>query len=104
MAGQGRDFPQSLPQVTRKGERLREGLRKALEGSAHFKEVRGIGLLVGVQLDVPAGPVVTKCREMGVLVITAGSGDVVRLVPPLTLTDADIDKCVEVLSAAIRAL
>jgi len=95
--------PAFLADVGRKGEKIRAGLREALEGNAHVKEVRGTGLLVGVQLDVPAGPVVGKCREDGVLVITAGDGDVVRLVPPLTLTDEDIDLAVKVLAAAIQS-
>ena len=39
-----------------------------------------------------AGPVVDLARDLGVLAITAGKGDIVRLVPPLVLNDADIDK------------
>ena len=62
------------------------------KGNPHVKDVRGLGLLVGVELDIMAGPVVDAAREMGVLAITAGKGDIVRLVPPLVLTDADIDK------------
>lgn len=68
---------------------------------AQLQEVRGVGLLVGVQLDQQAGPVVGAAREMGVLAITAGAGDVIRLVPPLILTDEDIDQAVEVLGKAI---
>ena len=45
--------------------------------------MRGLGLICGVQLDVPAGPLVGAARERGLLVITAGKGDIVRLVPPL---------------------
>ncbi|KAF5841195.1 pyridoxal phosphate-dependent transferase [Dunaliella salina] len=81
--------PSFLASVEAKGERLRAGLKKI--SSPHVKEVRGVGLLCGLQLDVPAGPVVTAAREMGVLAITAGSGDVVRLVPPLVVSDAEID-------------
>jgi acetylornithine/succinyldiaminopimelate/putrescine aminotransferase len=72
--------------------------------SPHVKEARGVGLLCGLQLDMPAGPVVAAAREMGVLAITAGAGDVVRLVPPLVVTEAEIDKCVEVLGKAIAQL
>ena len=38
-------------QVTSNGERLKQGLREKLSGNAHVKEVRGLGLIVGVQLD-----------------------------------------------------
>ena len=61
-----------------------------------------MGLLVGVQLDIPAGPVTDVARGMGVLAITAGSGDVIRLVPPLVLTNEDIDQAAEVLAKALN--
>jgi acetylornithine/succinyldiaminopimelate/putrescine aminotransferase len=44
--------------VTTRGDQLVTGLRAALAGSPHVKEVRGAGLLVGIELDVMAGPVV----------------------------------------------
>jgi hypothetical protein len=72
------------------------GMRRVTAGNAHVKDVRGSGLLVGIELDMQAGPVVDAARDMGVLAITAGKGDIVRLVPPLVLTDADISKAVEV--------
>lgn len=64
--------------------------------------MRGLGLLVGVQLDFPAGPIVDAARAAGVLIITAGKGDVVRLVPPLTITEAEIDAACEVLGRVIN--
>lgn len=69
-----------------------------------MQEVRGSGLLVGVQLDVPGGGVVSAARDRGVIVITAGAGDVVRIVPPLTCTDAEIDLCASVLADCISEL
>lgn len=48
------------------------GLRKVTAGNPHVKEVRGVGLLVGVELDMMAGPVVEVARDMGMLAITAG--------------------------------
>lgn len=89
--------PGFLASVTAKGERLRAALRAATQGNAHVKEVRGLGLLVGVQLDFMAGPVVEAARKAGLLIITAGKGDVVRLVPPLVVTDEEIDQCATVL-------
>lgn len=66
-----------------------------------MKEVRGTGLLCGVQLDIAAGPIVDVARDMGILAITAGKGDVVRLVPPLVVSDEEIDLCAEVLGKAL---
>lgn len=88
-----------LEDVTRKGEKLRAGLESALGSNPHVKQVRGLGLIVGVQLDVPAGDLCKKCWDAGLIVITAGKGDVVRLVPPLVVSDADIDLCIEMLSS-----
>ena len=68
-------------------ERLAGGLR-ALGGVA---EVRGRGGLVGVALDRPARPVHRALRERGVLVGTSGRADTLRLMPPLTTTDAEVD-------------
>ena len=55
----------------------------------------------GVQ---PAGGVVTAARDEGLIVITAGAGDVVRLVPPLTITNDDVDLCVSILSGVLNSL
>jgi len=45
-------YAEFLASVERKGELLRSGLREALGGNPHVKEVRGLGLICGVQLDV----------------------------------------------------
>ena len=47
---------------------------------------------------------VEKAREQGLIVITAGKGDVVRLVPPLIITDADVDTAVGILSSVINGM
>ena len=52
----------------------------------------------------PAGPVCKQCWEEGLIVITAGKGDVVRLVPPLTVTEADVDECVSTLSRVVNTM
>lgn len=51
-----------------------------------------------------AGPVVEAARSRGLLVVTAGKGDVVRMVPPLTVTEGEIDRCVELLTEAVQAV
>lgn len=94
--------PAFLASVEAKGERLRAALKRTMGGNAHVQEVRGVGLLCGVQLDMMAGPVVDAAREdSGILAITAGKGDVIRLVPPLVVTDAEIDTCAEALAKAL---
>eukprot|EP00245_Coleochaete_scutata_P005593 TRINITY_DN19254_c0_g1_i1.p1 TRINITY_DN19254_c0_g1~~TRINITY_DN19254_c0_g1_i1.p1 ORF type:complete len:536 (-),score=99.21 TRINITY_DN19254_c0_g1_i1:602-2188(-) len=96
--------PGFLQSVAAKGDRLKRSLEERLGTSSHVKEVRGVGLLVGIQLDVPAGPLVTAARDAGLLVITAGKGDVVRLVPPLTISDEELDIAVDILSKCLPVL
>jgi len=69
---------------------LEERFRTGLEG------VRGLGLLLAVELGRPALPVVTAALERGLLVGTAGE-TALRLTPPLTLTDDEADHAIEIL-------
>ncbi len=89
--------PGFMENVRERGEQLRAGLREGLNAHANVVEVRGSGLLVGVQLDVPAGGLVGACRERGLLVITAGAGDVLRLLPPLVVTEEQVDEAVKII-------
>ena len=72
-----------------------------LEKLPHVKEVRGLGLLVGLELvDVDAGAVKVKAMEKKLLV-TATSDRIIRMVPPLIITKEDCDKAVSILNEAI---
>lgn len=59
-------------------------------------DVRGHGLMVGVELNYECGELVTKAQEKGVL-INVANGTVVRFVPPLVITREELDKVVEVM-------
>jgi acetylornithine/N-succinyldiaminopimelate aminotransferase len=86
------------------GERLRQLLREGLEGCPLVREVRGLGLMVGVELDAgPAvGPaVVDACRERGVL-INCTAGTVLRIMPPLTVDEAELERGAAVIVACVR--
>ncbi len=94
-----------LENVRAMGERLRSGLRDAMSGHGAVREVRGLGLMVGVELDADAsqaGAVVAASRERGLLHNTAG-GNVLRLVPPLVVGTAEVDRAVSILAEAVRA-
>lgn len=93
-----------LHDVERKGKLLREELASVLGDNPHVKEIRGLGLICGVQLDQPAGPVVHAARDKGLLVITAGQGDVLRLVPPLTVEDSEIKECCQILGNVVSSV
>ncbi len=91
--------PAFLAEVRRKGEVLKERLQEI--NSPHVLEVRGRGLLLGLQLDIPAGDVVKAGFEHGLVLINAGP-DVLRLAPPLVITDAELDAVVERLDAILK--
>ena len=64
---------------------------------------RGMGLMQGVVCTLPVGQVSAKALEKGLIVITAGS-DVLRFVPPLVITKADVDEMISKLSATLDEL
>ena len=95
--------PEFLAAVRAKADALRERLA-ALELPC-VAEVRGQGLLIGVRLDLPghenpAAEVVKAALAQRLLVVQART-DVVRLIPPLTVTDAELDEAVELLGRAL---
>ena len=78
-----------IPEVDAKGERLRTALRDGLADLSMVTEVRGRGLIIGLQLDRPCAELVGRAREAGLLInVTAGS--VVRLLPPLIIDDREL--------------
>jgi predicted acetylornithine/succinylornithine family transaminase len=85
-----------LANVVARGEQLAAGLRR-LPGAL---DVRGRGLIVAAVLDGDAGAVVDACRERGLLVLTAGH-DVLRLLPPLVVTAAEVDEALALLREAL---
>jgi acetylornithine/N-succinyldiaminopimelate aminotransferase len=92
-----------LPQrAAERGRELMEGLRALQKTQPVIKEVRGLGLLIGVELTKPAGPVMDACRDAGLLVLTAGE-KVVRLAPPLIVDSADCKRALDILGSALGA-
>ncbi len=85
------------------GEHLQAALRSALGGLSGVKEVRGQGLMIGVELNKPCGALVGRAAEAGLLIsVTAES--VIRIVPPLILTTAEADEIVARLTPLVQAL
>ncbi|CAH1428606.1 unnamed protein product [Lactuca virosa] len=96
--------PRFLESVTKKGNYLKEILEEKVGGNSHVKEIRGFGLIVGIELDVSASKLVDACRESGLLILTAGKGDVVRLVPPLIISEDELDRAVEIIYECLHVL
>ena len=86
-------------QAQEKGEYFTEKLKK--NPLRKIQEIRGLGLMIGIELKGPAAPLISMLLEKGVLVFPAGA-NVIRVLPPLTITYEDLDfvieKLVEVLN------
>ncbi|KJV09937.1 acetylornithine aminotransferase [Elstera litoralis] len=95
--------PGFLPHVVAAAEKLRKGLVKIVaENPAVYAEVRGEGLLMGLRCVAPNGEVQTRLREQGLLTVAAGD-NVVRLLPPLTIGDAEIQEALAAVKAVASA-
>lgn len=86
-----------LPQAFDNGNYLQAELKKALAGNAKVTDVRGLGYMIGIETTENLAELVEKARDKGLIVLTAGT-NVIRLLPPLTLTKEEIDQGVAILA------
>jgi acetylornithine aminotransferase len=84
------------------GNRILRGLREALGGTHRVRDIRGRGLIIGVELDAPCQPIMQHALERGLL-LNVTAERVVRLLPPLILSDAEADEVVRRTADAVHA-
>ena len=90
-----------LDNASRVGAHLKGALARELGGLMGVKEVRGQGLMIGVELEQPCSVLTTRAAEAGLLIsVTADS--VIRLVPPLIITEAEADEIVALLVPLVK--
>jgi acetylornithine/N-succinyldiaminopimelate aminotransferase len=85
------------------GGYFKAALTRELAGVEGVKDIRGSGLMLGVELTKPCGALVGRCAEAGLL-ISVTADTVVRMVPPLILTTAEVDEMVGILVPLIKAI
>ena len=90
-----------LENAARVGAHLQAGLARELGGLAGVTEIRGQGLMLGIELAKPCGVLTQRAAEKGLL-ISVTADNVIRLVPPLILTEADADEIVALLAPLVR--
>jgi acetylornithine aminotransferase len=95
------DEERLLDNATRVGELIRAGLRDALAGVAGVVEIRGMGLMIGLELARPCGALVKQALEAGLL-INVTADRVVRLLPPLVIKEAEARELVTRLATLVR--
>ncbi|WP_027408941.1 acetylornithine transaminase [Anoxybacteroides tepidamans] len=91
-----------LQEVTEKGTYFLQQLQTALAESEQVKEVRGLGLLVGIECANDVTKLIPLIHEKGLLVLTAGP-NVIRLLPPLTVTKEELDAAADILKEVLAS-
>lgn len=91
-------------QIPRRAAELGEHFRAVLcrISSPRIREIRGLGLMIGIELKEKAGPYAQRLMEEGVLVLLAGN-TVLRLLPPLTIEKAELDLVADRIAAVLSA-
>ena len=90
-----------LENAAKVGAHLRAALQRELGSLPQLKEIRGQGLMLGVELTRPCGALVNRAAEAGLL-ISVTADTVIRLVPPLIMTTAEADELVGILAPLVR--
>ncbi len=87
-------------QAAEKGIYMMERIRAKTADNSNVVDVRGMGLMIGVELSKPGRPVVDRMFQRGILSNAAG-GNVLRIVPPLVITQEEIDIAVDIMAECI---
>lgn len=89
-----------MAHVERTGRHLEEALRELASQHTCIRDVRGAGVMWGIEIDRPAAPVVEAALERGLL-INRTADTVLRLLPPYVITRSDVDQMMELLASAL---
>lgn len=92
-----------LENVRRTGAYLTERLEELVNKYDIVKERRGVGLIQGIELAVSPKEVIAKALEKGLILFSAGT-NVIRFVPPLVITESDVDEMIEKLGEALSEI
>jgi acetylornithine aminotransferase len=89
-----------MANAVEQGDRIRAGLKGELGSLRGVREIRGRGLMIGIELDRPCGELVRGALDAGLL-INVTHDNVIRLLPPLVITRSDADLVVERLAPLV---
>lgn len=92
-----------LENAKESGKYLREKLEEIKNKYEFIKDVRGIGLMQGIQVDIEPKEIIGKSIENGLLLVGAGS-NVIRFVPPLIVTKEEIDEAIGILDKTLKTI
>ncbi len=93
--------PEFLNDIVQKGAYLKEKIEGLKAAHSEILEVRGIGLMLGMELSIPVGDIVAKALDRGLLLLGAGP-NVLRFVPPLIITREEIDEAMAIIASCLK--
>jgi len=88
--------------ATTLGANILAGFRQELEGAPYIKDIRGKGLLLAIELSEAGAELAVLAKVKGVLLNVTGGGKVIRMLPPLTMTDSEAELLVKTVSRLIK--
>jgi acetylornithine/N-succinyldiaminopimelate aminotransferase len=92
-----------LQAVQEKSALLADKLAKSLDQIPAVKDIRNLGLMAGIETDIPLPSLLKELRDNGLLALPAGE-NVLRLLPPLTASKSEIDEAVQILQSTLKEL
>jgi len=90
-----------LQRASKLGKQLIDGFKQRLKTCEKVQDIRGMGLLVGIELDRECSEIIALARAKGLL-INVTAGNIVRLLPPLILSDIEAEELIDTLSVLIE--
>lgn len=94
--------PGFLDAVRARSEYFRSALNALTQTyPQHLKGVTGLGLMIGLVCEIPAGELITRLQQHGMLVVKAG-GNSIRLLPPLNVTEKELDEAIDIISNILK--
>lgn len=94
---------QFLKGVQDKGDYLKNGLKHLANKYEIIKEVRGMGLILGVEFCMPVADIINSCIRSKLLLVGAGA-NVIRFVPPLVISENEIKECLQILDQVLKKM
>ena len=90
-----------LENVNTKAEWLKKGLEEKIKSLPMVKEIRGLGLMIGIEVNQSVTPILSSLRLAGLIVLSAGD-NVIRLLPPLTVSNDELNQAVDIITTVLK--
>jgi len=90
-----------LTEVNEKVDFLRKGLEERLLELPIVKEIRGLGFMIGIEVNKPVSTILSTLRSKGLIVLSAGE-NVIRLLPPLTVSKIELKEAMDIITSVLK--